>query len=61
MACTSNIEYTGRLLLTGVDVVSWLKVEHGTEPGMVQVRTRGAALGEDGYREAREQHSRRYA
>ena len=28
------------MVLTGVDVMTWLKVEHGAEPGMVQVRTR---------------------
>ena len=25
-------------LLTGVDIVGWLKVEHGAEPGIMQVR-----------------------
>ena len=39
-------------LLTGVDFVSWFKLEHGAEPGMVQEGACGVALRENGNHEA---------
>lgn len=47
--------------LTGVGTVRWFKVQHGADPGVVQERTRDVALGEDGYREAGQQHPCRKA
>ena len=47
--------------LTGVEIVSWLELEHGTKPGMMQIRARGVALRENRDRKAREQNTGRYA
>lgn len=41
--------------------MSGLELEHGAKPGMVQIRTRGVALRDDGNRQAREQNPGRYA
>ena len=51
--CAGNKTLPYLSTLTGVDIVSRLKLEHGAKPRMMQVRTRRVALREDGNYDAR--------